>query len=282
MSLPILDTHEHLWDLEARPYSWTNDLPPLKKSFLPADYAKATAGTGISKSLHMEADVDEAFMEDENVWIESLANDPDNPISGAIISGRPENDGFDAYLEKWATRDFVKALRRVLHVMPDETSQSDLYADNVNKLVAYTLVYDICALERQLPLALNLVRKCPAMTFVLDHCGVPAIAEGNPEGWRESIRALAEHPNVNCKVSGVVAYADPEKPIADQVKPYIDDVIEAFGWDRLVFGSDWPVCTSTSNPTEWVNILLDHISGVEEENQRKLLHDNAARIYHVS
>ena len=281
VSIPIIDTHEHLWDLGARPHSWTDDIPPLKKSFLPADYTAATDGSNITRSIHMEADVDDAHADDENTWIASLAVDPANPICGAIISGRPEEEEFDTYLERWGNQDFVKGVRRVLHVMPDETSQSDLFVANIRRLAAFDLPFDLCFLERQLPIAIQLVEKCPETTFVLDHCGVPSIAEGKPEAWQGHIKELSMFANINCKVSGLVAYANPEKSIEDAVKPYIDYVIESFGWDRLIFGSDWPVCTITTTAAEWIRIARDHVRSAPETDQHKLFHNNAARIYNL-
>jgi len=281
MKFSILDTHQHLWDLEARPHSWTENLPSLKKSFLPADYSAATDGLDIARSIHMEADVDPPHLDDENRWIASLAADPANPICGAIISGRPETEEFDAYIDQWGSKDFVKGLRRVLHVVADETSQSDLFVENIRRLAAFDLPFDLCVLERQLPIATQLVEKCPETTFVLDHCGIPAIAEGKPAAWRDHIRNLSMFENVNCKVSGLVAYADPEKSIEDAVKPYIDFVIESFGWDRLVFGSDWPVCTLTTPAAEWFRIARDHVRSAPEEDQRKLFHDNAVRLFNL-
>jgi predicted TIM-barrel fold metal-dependent hydrolase len=279
MEISILDTHEHLWDLEARPYSWTAALPTLNRSFLPTDYSAAIAGTPITRSLHMEADVDAPHMTDENEWILSLAAEPGNPVQGAIIPGRPESESFGEYLERWGPDARVKAMRRVLHVVPDEVSQSTLFAEKLQRLPGYGMPFELCVLERQLPLAIELVAGCPDVTFVLDHCGVPAITEGQPANWNGWIRELAQVRNVNCKVSGLVAYADPEKPLADQVRPYIDHVIESFGWDRLVFGSDWPVCTMTSSAKEWVEIAVSATAGADEADRRKLFHKNAERIY---
>jgi predicted TIM-barrel fold metal-dependent hydrolase len=281
MPIPILDTHQHLWDLNARPHSWTADIPTLNKPFLLEDYAKAKEGTSITRSLHMEADVDIEHLPNENNWIASLVNDADNPLCGAIISGRPENADFSDYLDAWASQDFVKGVRRILHTSPDELSQSDLFVENIRLLASHELTYDLCYLERQLPIASNLVEQCPEVTFVLDHCGVPAVSDGSPEKWREDIRTLSSFQNVNCKVSGIVAYADTEKSIEDQVRPYIDHVIECFGWDRLVFGSDWPVCTLTSSLREWLEILARATSGIAEEDLRKLYYENAERIYGV-
>lgn len=282
MSIPVLDTHQHLWDLNARPHSWTADIPTLNKPFLPEDYAKAKEGTDISRSLHMEADVDIEYLPDENEWIASLVKDVDNPLCGAIISGRPESEDFGSYLEKWGNQKFVKGVRRILHTSPDELSQSDLFVENIRLLASHGLTYDLCYLERQLPIAARLVGQCPGVTFVLDHCGVPAISKGSPGKWRQDIRTLSGYENVNCKVSGIVAYADAENSIEDQVRPYIDHVIECFGWDRLVFGSDWPVCTLTSSLSEWVEILARATSGVAEEDLRKLYYENAERIYGVA
>ena len=153
--------------------------------------------------------------------------------------------------------------------------------DNVASLADYGLSYDICVLDRQLPIAINLARHCPHVTIILDHCGVPRVKDRVLDPWRKDIAELAKLPNVNCKVSGLVAYADPAHWTIEDLRPYVDHVISCFGWDRVMFGSDWPVCTLSATYKQWVEALRSITQNAGEANQRKLFCDNAVRVYRL-
>ena len=146
----------------------------------------------------------------------------------------------------------------------------------------YGLSFDICVLARQLPIAIKLVSKSPDVVFILDHCGVPQVKEQHLDPWRSHITEIAKFPNVSCKISGLVAYADSERWTAEDLRPFVEHVIVTFGWDRVLFGSDWPVCTLSASYRQWVAALqaLTHEAG--EINQKKLFHDNAVRVYRLS
>jgi predicted TIM-barrel fold metal-dependent hydrolase len=137
-------------------------------------------------------------------------------------------------------------------------------------------------LSRQLPIAINLVSVCPDVSFILDHCGVPQVKEKALDPWRAQIREISRFPNVVCKVSGLVAYADPKNWTAEDLRPYVDYVIACFGWDRVLFGSDWPVCTLSASYQQWVETLQFITKDAGEANQRKLFHDNAVRVYRLT
>jgi predicted TIM-barrel fold metal-dependent hydrolase len=174
----------------------------------------------------------------------------------------------------------VKGLRRILHTQPDELSQSPLFAENVRRLAEKNLVFDLCVRADQLGLGQALAAKCPDVQFVLDHCGVPDIAGAGFAPWQAGITAISKLPNVAAKVSGIIAYAGAD-PTTAILKPYIEHIIESFGWDRVVWGSDYPVCTLTANLTKWVGITNEVIAGASAGEQAKLLSENARRIYQV-
>jgi predicted TIM-barrel fold metal-dependent hydrolase len=281
-TMKIIDTHQHLWDLDLFKYAWLDDNPLLRRSFRMEDYLKAGEGLGIEKSVHLEADVDEAYMLDETRHILALAVREDNPLEGVVACGRPEKPHFADYLDQIAGHPNLKGIRRVLHTEPDDVAQSSLFAENVRLLAAYGLSYDICVLARQLPIAIRLVRDCPKVQFILDHCGVPQVKERVLDPWREHILEMSKFPNVVCKVSGLVAYADLENWTPDDLRPYVEHVIECFGWDRVMFGSDWPVCTQAAPLRKWVETLKLLTNGAGEENQQKLFYKNAASVYRLS
>jgi len=278
--MKMVDTHQHLWDLKRFHYSWCAKIPKLNRSFLIGDYRKAARDAGIVKTVFVECDVDDPQQLEEARAIQSLADR--NPlIAGIIASGRPEQNDFADHLRELIRLPKLKGLRRVLHVAPDEISKTPLFADHVRLLARHDLTFDLCVLARQLPLAISLVKKCPRVRFVLDHCGVPDVKGRAFDPWRENIRRLAELPNVVCKVSGLVAYADPAKWRTDDLRPWVEHVLEHFGWKRVMWGSDWPVCTLSATLRQWLNAALELTAGESKEHRRMFFHDNAERIYHL-
>jgi predicted TIM-barrel fold metal-dependent hydrolase len=280
--MQIIDTHQHLWDPDLFRYSWLNSLPALNRPFRMPDYLEAAKRLNVVKSVHLEADVDEPYMLDETRHLLLLADQPDNPLEGIVACGRPENEDFKSYLDQITSHPKLKGIRRVLHTQADEVGQGATFIHNVAALSAYGLSFDLCVLARQLPVAINLVSKCPDVVFILDHCGVPQVKERNLDPWRSYIAQIARFPNVCCKISGLVAYADPQRWTAEDLRPFVEHAIASFGWDRVLFGSDWPVCTLSASYQQWVEALQAITQGAGEVNQRKLFHDNAVRVYRLS
>jgi predicted TIM-barrel fold metal-dependent hydrolase len=277
MPIPIIDTHLHLVYRDRLSYPWLGDVPPLNHDFTLDTYRPQAEAAGITQSIHMEVDVAEADQMRETDFVTSLGGS----VVAAIASCRPEGKAFPAQLEQLAANPKVKGLRRILHTSPDELSQAPIFTENLKRLAAHRLSFDICVLARQLPLALRIARTCPDVQFILDHCGVPSVKDRALDPWRADIKALAAEPNVAAKVSGVVAYADPNWAI-DDLRPFVAHVIESFGWDRVVWGSDWPVCTLTADLGRWVSATRNIIAGESESHQAKLLNGNARRIYRLN
>ena len=278
--MKIIDTHQHLWDLDLFGYSWCAGIPELSRSFRMADYLEATRGLEIYKTVFVEPDVDEPFMLDETKWVLKLAEE-ENLLQGVVATGRPERADFKGYLDQIAGHPALKGIRRVLHVQPDDLSESPLFLENIRSLEAYGLSFDICVLSRQLPQAINLVRHCPGVSFILDHCGNPLVKECEDEPWKTLLKEISSFSNVACKVSGIVVNADHRNWIPEDLRPYIEYVIEVFGSDRVMFGSDWPVCTLAASYRKWVAALTLLTKATGESNQRKLFLENAERIYRL-
>lgn len=277
MAVDILDTHQHLIYADRFGYHWTDPVPALAgQSFTYADYQLAASGTGITSTLFMEATSED--WRAESKMVEDMAHDSGTIISGVIAGCRPEQPGFDAWLDAIADRRVV-GLRRILHVMPDELSEDEAFRANIRKLSARDLTFDLCFLGRQLAIAAELARNCENVQFVLDHCGVPDIASGAMDPWRQQIRALAAIPNVACKISGVTAYTKPGEGTIEVVRPWIEHCLECFGWDRVIWGSDWPVCNINAGLAEWVAISREIVAGEDISNQAKLFRGNASSIY---
>jgi predicted TIM-barrel fold metal-dependent hydrolase len=287
-----LDTHLHLLYPERLHYDWTAELPALQHAFHLQDYMSEAQSLGIGPALHMEADVREADIESETELVQELAKDPSGQIVGAISSCRPESTdskAFALFVERMTANPLVRGFRRVLHTQLDELASSERFRANLRLLTAQGHPFDLCVLPRQLPQAAELASSVHSATFVLDHCGIPPVASGEFEYWRKEICALATLPNVHCKISGVIAYGDPSRwqgsdvaPVAADLRPYIEQVIHSFGWQRVVWGSDFPVCKLTKGLTTWKQVTDLLMRGASDSELDALAQDNARRIYRLN
>ena len=275
----IIDTHLHLIDQSALRYPWLAGVPALNRDFLYDEYAADARRCGIDGVLHMEVDVEPADIAAETAYVKSLAGQAGSLIRGAIASCRPEEAGFEAYLERVQADPFVKGFRRVLHVVADDLSEGALFRQNLNRLADTGLTFDLVVLPHQIPKAIALADLAPDVQFVLDHCGVPDIKANADHPWREHMETIAKRPNVTAKISGVVAYADPATWTVDTLKPYVEHTIRAFGWDRVIWGSDWPVCTLGGGLTTWVAATHALLAGASEAERTRLLSGNARRLW---
>ncbi len=279
----LIDTHQHLVYPDAASYSWTDGIPVLaNKAFTLADYQALTEGRGIEATLFMETAVDDPDISTETKLVADLARSDNSGIVGLIATCRPETDeGFDAWIEDAKGRGAV-GFRRILHVVEDDISQSETFRANVRKIGTKGMTFDMCFLARQLPLAAELADACPDTTLILDHCGVPDIAGGGLDPWREDIRRLSDRPNVACKLSGILAYCAPENARLEAIRPYVDHVLETFGPERMVWGSDWPVVDMANGIQDWLDVtrqILDELSDVEA---KFIAQETARRVYSIS
>lgn len=276
----ILDTHLHLVDRSRINYPWIAGAGTLDRDWSLDDYAPEAAAQGITRALHMEVDAAAADIGAETALIAGLPPRPDVTIAGIISACRPEQDGFAAEIERAQAHGRVVGFRRVLHVVPDELSQSDLFRQNIARLGPAGLPFDLCVLARQLPLAMALADAAPDTQFVLDHCGVPDIAGGAFDDWARDIAALAQRGNVAVKVSGLPAYAG-DGWSAEDLRPWVDHVAECFGFDRMVWGSDWFVCTLGGGLTKWVEASRHLFSRHSAAERLALFSGNAERIWKI-
>jgi predicted TIM-barrel fold metal-dependent hydrolase len=277
----IIDTHLHLIDRAALAYPWLSGVPALDRDFLYETYATEAKRCGIAAALHMEVDVDPKEIEAEIGYIQGLSKQPGNLITGAIAACRPEEAGFAAYVERQQANPFVKGFRRVLHVVPDDVSEGALFRENIKRLGETGLSFDLCVLPHQIPNAIALADLAPDVQFILDHCGVPAIASGTVQPWRDNMTEIAKRPNVTAKMSGVVAYAEAESWSVETLRPYVEHTITQFGWDRVVWGSDWPVCTLGGGLSTWMAATHALLAGCSQTERDQLLSGNAKRIWRL-
>ncbi|MEO6013999.1 MAG: amidohydrolase family protein [Devosia sp.] len=271
----IIDTHLHLIYLDRFSYDWLEGAGINKQWDAPSYFAEAE-GLGIEAALHMECGGMNPIAEDETDFV--LAVHP--KVIGAIAAVTPETSDFPTQLERLAALPRVHGVRKVLQSDPDDLSRSGAFRTNIRRLAQHNLNFDICMQARQLPVARELAAACPDVQFVLDHCGNPLIASGDISQWRIDLAALAELPNVIGKVSGIVNHAKPGWTTND-LRPAVEHVIESFGWDRVVWGSDRPVLVPNGGLTRWVEAAREIVSGASADEQNKLFSKNAERIYRL-
>jgi L-fuconolactonase len=175
----------------------------------------------------------------------------------------------------------VKGIRRLIQGEDIDFCIQPNFMNGVKTLARYGLSFDICIFHPQLANAIRLVEQCPNVQFILDHIGKPDIKNQLFEPWKQEIKILAEFPNVYCKISGLVTEANHENWTPADLQPYIEHVIDCFGFDRVIYGSDWPVSTLASDYLLWVRTLQEAVSESTPEELKKLFHDNAIKFYRL-
>lgn len=276
--MQLIDTHLHLIARDRLGYGWTTGIPALAEGdFLIGD-AQALTGDRVGAWVFMEAAVDDADVAAEARWVRSLM-EAEPRLVGQIASCRPETDeGFAAWIEEAEDLRIV-GYRRVLHVVDDAMSQSGTFRANVRRIGQAGRVFDMCFLARQLPLARELALACPDVSFVLDHCGVPDIAGGGLDPWREDMARLAELPNVVCKLSGIMAYCAPGQATEAALRPFVDHVLEVFGPARMLWGSDWPVVNLANGLPDWLDVTGAILAGLSADEAAAIAAGTAKRVY---
>lgn len=294
--LPIVDTHQHLWDTAQFSLPWLDGdgMDLLRKNHLMSDYLAAADGANIAKTVYMEVDVTPAQRVEEVEFAIGLCASDDNPMAGAVIGGSPGEEGFRAYIDRFKDEDCIKGVRLVLHVPDAEQGRclQEGFVRDVQYLGEVGMSFDLCMRPGELGDAVGLVDQCPDTRFIVDHCGnadlqiVSGATEHDPanpfshtkEQWQRDMAALGGREHVACKISGIIARA-PEGWNADALAPTVNHCLDSFGPDRVVFGGDWPVCNMGASLGEWAAALREIVSGRPEEDQAKLLAANAERLY---
>jgi L-fuconolactonase len=279
---PIVDSHVHLADPQRFGYAWTKNAPSLNRQVLPAHLVRAAAPVQIEGFVFVEVDVDSPQHLAEAEWIASLAQS--EPRLKGMVAALPLERGtaIEAELDKLRRHTILRGIRRLIQNQPDPDFciRPDFVA-GLKLLARHDLVFDICIFHHHLPNAIRMVRQCPEVRFVLDHIGKPGIKAGLSDPWRQHMKEMAELPNVTCKISGVSTEADHRNWTREQLKPYIAHAIDAFGFDRVMYGGDWHVLELVGTYPQWVEIVDWVIEGASATEKRKLFRDNAIRVYRL-
>lgn len=293
--LPIVDCHQHLWELSKFNLPWVDSVKALKRSYVTKDYLAASRGLNVVKAVYMEVDVDPRQQTAEARHVIELCKSKDHPTAGAVISGRPASSKFKDYITQFKDSPYIKGVRQVLH--PPTTKRGlcleKTFVQSMRLLGELGMSYDLCMRPTELADGVKLVDQCRDTRFIVDHCGnadpnafIKDSKSGEPpwhkpDQWRRDMAELAKRKNTICKISGTVARA-PKGWTADTLAPIVNYCLDQFGPDRVVFGSDWPVCTLAATYRQWVEALKQIIASRPLEQRRKLLHDNAVRFYGLS
>jgi predicted TIM-barrel fold metal-dependent hydrolase len=270
----IVDAHLHLIEPDRLAYPWLAGVPALAGRWDLARYRAEADALGIGTLLHMEVDVAEADIDRETALVGALPG-----IAGLVAACRPERADFPAWLDR-QDHPRLRGLRRILHVAPEGTAAPP-FAENLRRLGPRGLTFDLCVRADQHAVAAALVDACPDVTFVLDHCGNPDVKAGALDPWRATLAELARRPNLVCKVSGIAANAAPGWT-AETLWPYVEHAIARFGWDRVLWASDWPVCTLTGGTlTDWTRAAHTIVAGCSEDERDRLFRRTAERVYRL-
>lgn len=279
-NFPIVDSHVHLYDVDRLPYPWLQRVPRINRTYSLADFDAARGAVQVEQIVFAEVLVGDGLHLEEARFVQEQA-DRDPRLSGMIAFAPVEKGAaVEADLAALAQFRVLRGIRRLIEVEHDPTvALEPRFLEGVRCVGRHGLPFDICVKHWGIVVALELARRCPDVRFVLDHLGKPGIKHGLREPWWGQMRELAALPNVVCKVSGVISEADHDDWTPEQVKPYITHAIECFGFDRVLFGSDWTVAELTHSYGAWVDIVDDVVAGCSESELRRLYRDNAIQSY---
>ncbi len=273
-----IDAHQHFWKYVPAMYGWISDaMPDLKRDFLPDDLKPLLAANGFDGSIAVQARQDQ----DETLWLLDLAhrNDFIKGVVGWVDLCSPE---LPIILDQFADQSKLVGVRHILQDEPDDEFMLRRdFRRGIARLAEQGLTYDLLLHPRHLPVAVKLVQEFPQQRFVVDHIAKPRIADSLMEPWGRDIRELAKFENVWCKLSGMVTEARWKRWSPHDFRPYLDIVFEAFGPQRLMVGSDWPVCTLSARYDETIRLIAEYLKDLLPQQRDSIQGNNAAHFYNL-
>jgi L-fuconolactonase len=273
-----IDAHHHFWRYNVEEFAWIDEsLSPLRRDFLPSNLERELRGVAIDGVVSVQA----RQTLEETKWLLSLAEE--NEFIKGVVGWVPLADPkIGEYLAEFSQHAKLSAVRHVVQAEPnDEFILGKEFNRGITALQDCGLVYDILIYERHLLNATRFVDRHPEQVFVLDHIAKPRIKEGVIDDWAANLCKLAQRPHVYCKVSGMVTEADFDSWTVDDLKPYWDMVLAAFGLERIMFGSDWPVCTVACSYGRWYETVLRLAEQLSPAEQADLFGNTACQVYRL-
>jgi L-fuconolactonase len=277
--MKVIDAHQHFWQYDPIKDAWiTSDMQVLRKNYLPDELWPELQANGVEGCIAVQADQSEA----ETLFLLELAREH-YFIKGVVGWVDLQSESIEEHLARFSGYQKLCGFR---HILQGESNRALMltpaFKRGIAALARYNYTYDLLILPDQLAYTNRLVAKFPDQKFVIDHIAKPPIKAGDIQAWRKDMKQLASYPNVWCKVSGLVTEADWQHWSHDTFKPYLDVVFEAFGSDRLMFGSDWPVCLLGGSYREVKGILDKYLASFSSDEQEKVWRVNAIRFYNLS
>lgn len=274
----LIDAHIHFWDPSLHEHAWLRAVPELDRPYRPWD---VEFGSRVPDGfVFVEADCAPQEALGEVQWVASLSSRA-VPIVG-IVAHAPLHEGarVEGHLTRLSQEALVVGVRRLLQDEPLALLEAPALVEGTRLLATYGLTSDLCITWEQLPAVTKLVAACPETSFVLDHLAKPAVADRALEPWRSDLRRLAAHPNVVCKLSGLATLAPPGWTRSD-VMPYLREALEAFGPERCMFGSDWPVSLQNTTYQHWMGTVFEVVGELAPLELAGVLGENAMRVYRL-
>jgi len=279
-TVPIIDSHIHLWDINKLKYPWLENVSDIQRSFFIEDYQEATDNHNIQKIVVVQADCPPEQTLEELQFIEEQQKN-DQRIQAFIAYLPLENkQETDATLSYYSQHKIVKGVRKMFDQEP-EIAKTENFINNAKMLAKYGLTLDLCLVPASVPYVFDLLDSCPEITIIIDHLAKPAIAELGFEEFVKNMDALSSYPNVVAKLSGLLTEAKWHQWKVSDLKPYINYALQVFGSDRIVFGSDWPVLTLAGDFDQWLTSLSDIFKDMSEKDKMKIFYTNALSVYNL-
>ena len=274
-----IDAHHHFWKYDPVRYSWMNErMEVLKKDYQPADLLVEIEKTGIDGVVSVQAD--QSMLETDELLEHAARHDF---IKGVVGWFPLADSSVEEVLSEYAHNHWLKGVRHVVQDEPDDRFiLGNAFNEGIRKLEQFDLVYDILIYERQLAPSIEFVDLHPNLSFVLDHVAKPRIGDGVMDPWTEQMLELARRENVTCKLSGMATEANWTEWTLDGLRPYMEVALDAFGPDRLMFGSDWPVARLAVDYEPWVSLCREFISTLSPHEREAIEGGNAIRAYRLA
>jgi len=271
-----IDSHQHFWRYDAVRDAWiTDSMDVLRRDFLPEHLAAEFAANDIDASIAVQADQSE----NETMFLLDLA-EKNERIAGVVGWVNLLSSHVAERLEHFSHSSKLRGFRHIAQAEPDDCFLArDNFVKGVAQLRTFGFTYDILIYPKQLPAAIELVARLPEQRFVVDHLAKPEIKSGRTSLWAAQMKEIAQNKNVFCKLSGIVTEADWKQWKSNDLKPYLDVVFDAFGGERLMFGSDWPVCLLAATYRQVKQIIDEYVKGFSQTDKEKIFGGNAARFY---
>lgn len=282
IDFPIIDTHLHLWDTGRLSYPWLTDIPQINRTFSLEDYNKACKGIEVEKMIFMQCECLPSQYREEVAWVSGLAEK--DPRLEGIVAWAPLEKGEAARpeIEVLKANPLVKGLRRIIQYEADpEFCLRPDFIKGVNLLADYGLTFDICISHVQNKNVIRFIEQCPGVKMIIDHIGKPDIKNHILHPWKDEIKEMSEFDNVYCKLSSLATEADHKNWTIDDLRPYVEHLLECFGTGRLVFASDWPVSSLAADIPTCVSTIEELMEGASMDDLRKVFNQNGREFYGI-